>query len=111
MTNLAIARMFSRLADLLELEEDNPFKVRAYRKAAETIEGLTEDLESLCARGDLESIPNVGKGIAGKIAELCHTGTMREYEAARQRTPEGLLEVVALPGLGPRKAQALYKTL
>src|SRR5438105_3444474 len=106
MTNLAIARAFSRLADLLELEEDNPFKVRAYRKAAETIEGLTEDLESLCARDELESIPNIGKGIAGKIRELCTAGAMREYEAAKRRVPESLVEVVAIPGIGPRKAQA-----
>ncbi len=111
MTNHAIARAFTRLADLLEIQGENPFKIRAYRKAAETIERLTENLESIAARAQLESIPSIGKGIAGKIQELCEAGEMREYEGARQVTPEGLLELLALPGFGPRKIQTVYESL
>ena len=75
MTNHAIARSFTLLADLLELEGENLFKVRAYRKAADTIDGLTESLEAIAARGELESIPNIGKAIAEKIEDICRTGT------------------------------------
>jgi DNA polymerase (family 10) len=111
MTNHAIARAFTLLADLLEIQEENIYKVRAYRKAAEAIEGMTENLEGIAARGELESIPGIGKAIAAKVTELCSSGRMRALEEARSRTPEGLAELMALPGFGPRKAQLLYERL
>lgn len=111
MTNHAIARQFALLADLLEIQDDNAFKIRAYRRAAEQIGGLTENLQTIAARGELESIPGIGKGIAGKIEELCAGGTMRELERARQLSPEGLIEILALPGFGPRKARTLHEKL
>ena len=109
MTNHAIARSFTLLADLLELEGENLFKVRAYRKAAEEIEGLTENLESIAARGELEAIPNIGKAIAEKIADICRTGTTKLYEELKAEVPAGLVEVMAVPGIGPSKVRALHE--
>lgn len=112
MTNYEIARVFTRMADLMEVQGDfSPFKVRAYRKAADTIRDLTESLESIAARGALESVPGVGKGIAEKIEEICATGTTRVLEELRARVPEGLPELLNLPGLGPKTVQALHKEL
>lgn len=111
MTNSEIARVFVRLADLMEVQGENPFRVRAYRKAADTIEGLTESLESIAARGDLEAVPNIGKGIAEKIAEIVATGTTRALEERRTKVPEGLPELLNLPGLGPKTVQMLHQNL
>jgi len=109
MTNQAIARILARMADLLEIENENPFKVRAYRRAAEQIEGLTENLASLVERGDLETLPGIGKGLAAKITEMVTTGACAEYEALRARVPEDLPELLGLPGLGPRRVAQLWK--
>src|SRR5262245_14928905 len=102
MTNHAIARALTRLADILEIEGEDAFKVRAYRKAADNVEGLTESVESIARRGELETIPSIGKAIAAKITELCQSGALHQYEEARKRTPEGLVELMGLPGIGPR---------
>src|SRR5205809_6751773 len=100
-SNHEIAHIFNEIADLMEVRDDNPFKVRAYRKAAETIEGLTESLESIAARGELEKVPNIGKAIAEKIADICRTGTTKLYEELKAEVPAGLVEVMAVPGIGP----------
>src|SRR3989442_8322 len=94
MTNYEIARIFSTLADLMEVQGENVFKVRAYRKAADTIEGLTESLASLAERGQLESVPNIGKGIAEKIEEIERTGKLGLLEAIRAEGPAGLPEIL-----------------
>jgi DNA polymerase (family 10) len=110
-SNYEIARIFSQIADLMEVRDENPFKVRAYRKAADTIEGLTESLETIAARGELEKIPNIGKAIAEKIADICRTGTTPLYEELRGNVPAGLVEVMAVPGIGPSKVRALHEAL
>jgi DNA polymerase (family 10) len=110
-SNYEIARIFSQIADLMEVREDNPFKVRAYRKAAETIEGLTESLEAIASRGELEKIPNIGKAIAEKIGDICRTGTTPLYEELRAKVPAGLVEVMAVPGIGPTKVRTLHEAL
>jgi DNA polymerase (family 10) len=110
-TNYEIARIFSQIADLMEVREDNPFKVRAYRKAAETIEGLTESLGAIAERGDLEAIPNIGKAIAEKIRDICGTGTTPLYEELKAQVPAGLVEIMAVPGIGPAKVRALHEAL
>src|SRR4051812_46627228 len=111
MTNYEIARLFSQLADLLEVQGENVFKLRAYRKAADMIEGLTESLESLAQRGELESVPNIGKAIAGKIDEVVRTGKMELLEETRAKVPVGLPEVLNIPGLGPRSVKTLQEAL
>lgn len=109
--NHEIARIFSEIADLMEVREDSPFKVRAYRKAADTIEALTESLEGIAARGALEEIPGIGKAIAEKITDICRTGTTKLYEELRAEVPAGLVEILAIPGIGPSKVRALYEGL
>jgi len=111
MTNYEIARVFTRMADLMEVQGENPFKIRAYRKAADTIRDLTESLESIAARGALETVPGVGKGIAEKIEEIVATGTTAALEVLRAQVPEGLPELLNLPGLGARTVQTLHKEL
>jgi DNA polymerase (family 10) len=111
MTNYEIARVFTRLADLMEVEGENPFKIRAYRKAADTIRDCTESLESIAARGALETVPNIGKGIAEKIQEVVASGTVGALEELRARVPEGLPELLNLPGLGAKTVQTLHQEL
>jgi DNA polymerase (family 10) len=111
MSNYEIARIFTRIADLMEVQGDNPFKIRAYRKAADTIEGLTESLESIAERGALETVPNIGKGIAEKIDEIVRTGTASALEELRAKVPEGLPEILNISGLGPRTVQTLHAEL
>jgi DNA polymerase (family 10) len=110
-SNHEIARIFSEIADLMEVREDSPFKVRAYRKAVETIEALTESLESIAARGELEAIPSIGKAIAEKITDICRTGTTPLYDELRAQVPAGLVEILAVPGIGPSKVRALHEAL
>jgi DNA polymerase (family 10) len=110
-SNYEIARIFSQIADLMEVRDDNPFKVRAYRKAADTIEGLTESLETIATREELEKIPNIGKAIAEKIGDICRTGTTPLYEELRAKVPAGLVEVMAVPGIGPTKVRTLHEAL
>jgi DNA polymerase (family X) len=110
-SNHEIARIFNEIADLMEVREDSPFKVRAYRKAAETIEGLTESLESIAARGELEKIPSIGKAIAEKITDICRTGTTPLYDELRAEVPSGLVDILAIPGIGPSKVRALHEAL
>jgi len=100
--NLELAEIFRHLADLLAYRGENPFKIRAYRRAAEALEGLEEDVEVLAAEGRLEDVPGIGKAIAGKIGEYLRTGRMRKYEEALRGVPRGAAELLKLPGLGPK---------
>ncbi len=111
MRNAEIARIFYNTAELLEIKGDNPFKVRAYQKAAQNIEGLTEELSEIAQRGELERIPGIGKDLAQKIMEMLQTKKLGAFEELRREIPEGLLELMAIPGLGPKKAKLLYDKL
>jgi DNA polymerase (family 10) len=95
----------------MELEGENVFKIRAYRKAADTIEELTESLEGLAQRGELETVPNIGKGIGEKITEMVQTGQLGQLEELRARIPAGLPEVLNIPGLGPRSVKSLHEQI
>jgi len=106
--NAEIAKVFYNMADLLEIKGDNPFKVRAYQKAAQNIESLTEELSEIARRGELEKIPGIGKDLAQKIMEMLQTKKLGAFEELGREIPEGLLELVAIPGLGPKKAKLLY---
>jgi DNA polymerase (family X) len=111
MTNYAIARIFGRIADLMEIKGENPFKIRAYRNAAGNLQELTESLEVLAERGDLREIPGVGEAIADKTREILATGTCKVYEDLRREVPESLAELLKLPGFGPRKIQSAWREL
>jgi DNA polymerase (family 10) len=112
MTNQEIADVFRRLADLMELGEDNPFKIRAYRAAAETIEDTTTPLSVMVSEGGvarLMELPGVGAAISGKIVELLETGTFKTYEEIKAKIPETTLDLLSVEGVGLKTLQMLYQ--
>jgi DNA polymerase (family 10) len=109
--NLEVARILNRIADLLEFTDENPFKVRAYRRGADTVESLAGDVESLAERGTLIDLPGIGKDLAKRIDDICRTGTTEVYEDLRGRIPPGLLVMTTLPGVGPKTARLLWEAL
>ena len=111
MQNRAIAAMFNDIADMLEIKEDSPFRITAYRRAARALEGLTEDVAAVAARGALTSIPGVGKGTAEKIQEFLQTGRCTYYEELRASLPEGITTLMSVPEVGPKTAMLLNTTL
>lgn len=110
--NATIADTFNNLADLLEIEGANPFRIRAYRRAAQTIEDLPQAASDMVAQGaDLSKLPGVGEDLAGKIAEIVETGHLKALEEVEARTPSTLAALTAIPGLGPKKVHALHEEL
>jgi DNA polymerase (family 10) len=108
---LGVARALREIGALLELEGENPFKVRAYEKGAHAVEGLAEDLGALVASGRLLDVPGIGEALARKISDLYRTGTTEVLDRLRSRHPPGTLELLEVPDLGPRKAAALQEAL
>ncbi|MBN2326722.1 MAG: DNA polymerase/3'-5' exonuclease PolX [Candidatus Omnitrophica bacterium] len=111
MDNKEIARLFSEIAELMEIKGENAFKIRAYQKAVRTIESFTEPLQSLHAEGKLESIEGIGKGLAGKIAEALEKGSVQQHQELLKSLPEGLLDLLDVPGMGPKKVKLVYDEL
>jgi DNA polymerase (family 10) len=111
MKNLEIARIFNNIGDLLEIKGDNPFKIRAYRRAALNLESIAEDLATISLRGDIKEIPGIGKDLSQKIEEYLRTGSMSYYEELKREIPESLLDLVAIQGVGPKKAKLFHDTL
>ena len=111
MKNQFVADTLNMIADLLDLKGDIFFKTRAYRFAAQTIEALDEDIERLVNQGTLESIPGVGEALAKKITELVKTNKLEYLERLKKEVPTGLIDLLGIPGLGPKKVSVLYKNL
>jgi DNA polymerase (family 10) len=109
--NVDIARTLSETADLLELAEGNPFKVRAYRRAAQLVELLPEPVASLIAQGKLAELPGIGPSIADHIQELQRTGTFREHDQLASGLPHGLLDLLRIEGVGPKTVAVVWKRL
>jgi DNA polymerase (family X) len=110
--NAEIADMFDQTADLLEIKGENPFRVRAYRRAARTVEGLPQSVRGmLAAEADLSELPGIGKDLAGKIADICKTGHFDLLEQLKKKLPGDLGAMAALPGLGPKRIKLLYSKL
>lgn len=107
----AVARALRELGQLLELEGENPFKIRAYENGARAVEGLSEDLEKLVAEDRLTSVPGIGEALAKKVAELTRTGRLELLEWLRAKHPPGISELLALPDLGPKKIALLHAAL
>lgn len=110
--NAEIAALFDQTAELLEIEGANPFRVRAYRRAARTIEGLPQSAASLVAAGqELSELPGIGEDLAGKIAQIIKTGRFAALDALKKELPGELGAIAALPGLGPKRVKRLYDEL
>ncbi len=109
MKNKEISSLFEKMADILEFKGENAFKISAYRRAARVIAELPQDLEEFNRKGKLRDIPGVGEGIAKKVKEYLETGRMSKYEQIQKGIPEDLLEMLAIPGMGPKTLALIHK--
>lgn len=112
MTNSEIAEAFETIVSLLQMKEEKGFTIRAYQRAARTIERLPRDVDAMIREGeDLTEIPGIGKVISAKISELVSTGEMSYLERLKAEFPEGILDLVEIPGLGPKTVMRVWKEL
>ena len=112
MTNEEIARRFHRLSALMEIRGDDPFRLRSYRNAAEAIEVWQTPLKDIAEKEGVEglqTIPGVGKAIAGKVMDLLKRGTFDAWERLIAETPETVLDLTEVPGIGPKTAALLHE--
>ncbi|MCA1576507.1 MAG: hypothetical protein LC794_03980 [Acidobacteria bacterium] len=112
MNNAEIARRFYRLSALMEIRGDDPFRLRSYRNAAEAIEVWPTPLKEIAEKegvAGLQEIPGVGKAIAGKVMDLLNRGTFDAWERLIAETPETVLDLTELPGIGPKTAALLHQ--
>jgi DNA polymerase (family 10) len=106
-----VADILAHMADMLAILEANRFRIIAFQNAAETIRELGQPIPILAAEGNLLKIPNVGKGIADLIDQLLQTGVAKEYEELKSQVPLGVVEMMQVPGMGPKKARRLWEEL
>lgn len=112
MENKGIADIFTEIADILDIQGENPFRVRSYRNAARTIADLSRSVPAMIAAQEkLEEIPGIGKSLQEKIEEIVSTGKCSFLEELRAKVPAGLTELLKLEGLGPKKVKLLYEEL
>lgn len=110
--NRDVARLLGRIADLLEFKEENPFKLRSYRVASETIEELRDSLAEMFARGgaaELQKIPGIGKSLSAQIGEILQTGTSEYFESLKEEVPETVLDLRRVSGVGLKTSQLLFR--
>jgi DNA polymerase (family 10) len=110
-TKTDVTRIFEEMAEILDILGENPFKVRSYQNAARAIESLPGELGEMLESGALLDVKGIGKSLFSHIEELVHTGRLRTYEDVRGKIPEGLLDVLRIPGMGPKKVKAVYEKL
>ena len=112
MNNPQIAEVFEDVVALLEIKGEQSFQVRAYQRVARTIEYLPTELEQIIREGgDLRKIPGIGKAISEKIKELVSTGKLGYYERLKAELPDGILDVIRVPGIGPKTAKLMWGQL
>ena len=110
--NADVASLFAQIADLLEIRGDNPFRVRAYRNAARTVEEWPQSLSEILSRtGSLPRMPGIGADLDGKIREILTTGHLSTLDKLREAFPPHLTDLLEIPGLGPRKVKTFYEEL
>jgi DNA polymerase (family 10) len=110
--NSDIARIFNQIADLLEIKEANPFRVRAYRNAARTVSDQPQSMAAMLGEGkDLSELPGIGEDLAGKIAEIVKSGALKMLEELEEEVPSDLSELLQISGLGPKRVAALHREL
>ncbi|UCG79362.1 MAG: DNA polymerase/3'-5' exonuclease PolX [Nitrospirota bacterium] len=105
-----ISKIFRDMADLLEVKGDNPFRIRAYRRASQSVEGISSDVSKMTEK-ELVSIPGIGKDLAGKIKEYSETGKIGAWEDLKRDVPEGIIDIISIPGVGPRTAKLIFDEL
>lgn len=113
MENIQIAKTFEEVADLLEIQGANPFRIRAYRNAARTIGTLGTPVETILKNNGhaLEELPGIGTDLAGKISKMCRTGELPLLAQLTRKTPESLVAMLRIPGVGPKRAKLIYRKL
>ena len=112
MENLDVARLLREMADLLEIQGANPFRIRAYRNAVATVQAQSRPLKSMVAEGeDLTALPGIGKNVAAHVVELFETGRITRLEELAEEFPRTLVELMRLDGVGPKKARKLFDEL
>ncbi|HZP92220.1 MAG TPA: DNA polymerase/3'-5' exonuclease PolX [Burkholderiales bacterium] len=110
--NATISAIFGEIADLLDIQGANPFRIRAYRNAARTVGELGKDLKAMVERGeDLESLPGIGHDLAAKVREIVQTGKCSFLDRLRHEVPPAVAELLRIPGLGPKRVRMLYQDL
>ena len=110
--NADITAIFEEIANLLEIEGANPFRIRAYRNAARILGDLPQDARQLVERGDdLTRLPGIGTDLAAKINEIVSSGHCSLLERLRRELPPAITELLKIPGLGPKRVKALYHDL
>src|SRR3989304_772298 len=111
MRNSEVAGLLYNISELLEITGENPFKIRAYAKAARAIEGMSEDIEKVASEKKLKEIPGVGEAIATKLEEYLATGKLGYYDDLKNQVPAGLHELLKIPGIGPKTLKFLHEKL
>lgn len=113
MENIEVAKIFEDVADLLDIQGENPFRVRAYRNAARTIGTLGKPVDAMVQGNShqLDELPGIGADLAGKIAEICRTGKLGLLAELSRKTPESLVTLLRIPGIGPKRAKLIYTSL
>lgn len=109
--NAEIADAFDEIGDLLSIQGENAFRIRAYRRAAQVVRGLPQELADMAGPGDYDRLPGIGKDLAAKIAELVATGRLRSLDKLREQVPPGVRELLNLPAMGPVRVRALMSKL
>jgi len=110
--NSDVSDIFNKMADLLEIEGANPFRVRAYRNASRSVSSLSRSVSDMLESGeDLTDLPGIGKDLAGKIKEIVETGSLALFEELKGKTPSGLSQLMKVEGLGPKRVRALNRNL
>jgi len=109
MENIEIAKIFSVIADILEIQGKNKYRVGAYRRAAQVIEAMPDDINEIYKKGRLDKIPGVGESLARKIKELIETGKLEELKQLEKKVPQGVTEIMEVEGVGPKLAKLVYK--
>lgn len=110
-SNYDVARIFLEMAEALSLRGENAFRIHAYENAARTILGLNEPLADVRARGELMALPGIGERMAEKIEEIVDTGSLRQHDELVRQFPPGVMQLLTIPGIGPRTADILFHEL
>jgi DNA polymerase (family 10) len=111
MKNSAVAEIFRNIAELLEIKGDNPFRIRAYLRAAENIENLPRDIEDYAGEGRLREISGIGRDLSDKIDEILGNGKCKYYEELKKIVPEGVVQMLQVPSIGPKTAKLFFDEL